>query len=101
VPTGARGGELIIAVRAWLAAAVMAMSLALPFAAWATEQPPREVTREQATRMLQQRYGPSTRVVRADLVEQAGRHVYVFRLLSANGRVWIVHIDAQSGTELP
>jgi len=52
-------------------------------------------------RILQQRYGSAARVVRTDVIELGGRHVYVFRLLSVNGRVWIVHIDAQSGAEVP
>jgi hypothetical protein len=60
-----------------------------------------EMTREQATRMLQVRYGTSAKVVRTDVLEQDGHHVYVFRLLSVNGRIWIVHIDAKSGTEVP
>ena len=51
--------------------------------------------------VLQQRYGGAARVVRTDVIEKGGRHVYVFRLLSVNGKVWIVHIDAQSGAEVP
>jgi hypothetical protein len=60
-----------------------------------------ELSREQAAQMLQQRYGSAARAVRLDVVEQRGRRVYVFRFLSVNGRVWIVHIDAKSGTEVP
>jgi uncharacterized membrane protein YkoI len=60
-----------------------------------------EVSREQATQMLQNRYGDAARVVRTDVIEQGGRRVYVFRLLSANGRVWIVRIDARTGAEVP
>lgn len=60
-----------------------------------------QMTREQAARMLQVRYGTAAKVVRTDVVEQDGHPVYVFRLLSVNGRIWIVHIDARSGTEVP
>ena len=60
-----------------------------------------EISREQATQVLQQRYGTAARIVRTDVIEKGGRHVYVFRLLSVNGKVWIVHIDAQSGAEVP
>ena len=60
-----------------------------------------EISREQAAQMLQERYGSSVRVVRSDVVDEGGRRLYVFRLLSVNGRVWIVHIDARSGSEVP
>ena len=58
-----------------------------------------ELSREQAVSLVQSRYG--ARVVRADIVDQDGRHVYVFRLLSAAGKVWIVRVDARTGTEVP
>lgn len=67
----------------------------------ASEPATHEVSREQATQMLHERYGSQARVLRADEIDQGGRRVYVFRLLSANGRVWIVRIDAKSGAELP
>ena len=60
-----------------------------------------EISLEQAAHMLQERYGSAARVVRTDEVDEGGRRVYVFRLLSVNGRVWVVHIDARSGTEVP
>ena len=60
-----------------------------------------EITREQAVLRLQQRYGNEARVVRTDVMEEAGHHVFVFRMLSVNGRIWIVHIDARSGAEVP
>jgi hypothetical protein len=60
-----------------------------------------EITLEQAALTLQERYGSAARVVRTDVLEQDGHHVYVFRMLSVNGRVWIVHIDARNGTEVP
>ena len=58
-----------------------------------------ELSREQAVALVQKHYG--ARVVRAGIVDQDGRHLYVFRLLSAAGKVWIVRVDARSGTEVP
>jgi uncharacterized membrane protein YkoI len=49
--------------------------------------------------LVQKRYG--ARVVRADIADQGGRRLYVFRLLSAGGKVWIVRVDARSGAEVP
>jgi len=59
----------------------------------------RELTRIQATEIVQKRYG--ARVVRASDSDEGGRHLYVFKLLSDAGKVWIVRIDAHSGTEVP
>ncbi len=58
-----------------------------------------ELTRVQATEMVQKRYG--ARVVRASDTDERGRHLYVFKLLSDAGKVWIVRIDAHSGAEVP
>jgi uncharacterized membrane protein YkoI len=58
-----------------------------------------ELTRVQATEMVQKRYG--ARVVRASDTDEGGRHLYVFKLLSEAGKVWIVRIDAHSGAEVP
>jgi hypothetical protein len=58
-----------------------------------------ELSREQAMALVQKRYG--ARVVRADITDQDGRRLYVFRLLSSGGKVWIVRVDARSGAELP
>ena len=78
------------------------VSLAGPGGASALESADRrEISREQATQELQKRYGNGARVVRADVIEEGGHHVYVFRLLSVNGRVWVVRIDAHSGAEVP
>jgi Peptidase propeptide and YPEB domain len=89
----------------WLVCAVWAlgaMGLARAAAAYAVEAPPaHQESREQATREVQKRYGGEARVVRTDVVEQNGHQIYVFRLLSGNGRVWIVRIDATSGAEVP
>jgi len=58
-----------------------------------------ELTRTQAEALVQKRYG--ARVVRASTADEEGRRIYVFRLLSAGGKVWTVRIDAHSGVELP
>jgi uncharacterized membrane protein YkoI len=58
-----------------------------------------ELSREQAMALVQKRYG--ARVVRTDIADQGGRRLYVFRLLSSGGKVWIVRVDARSGAELP
>ena len=60
---------------------------------------PAELSREQAVALVEKRYG--ARVVRAEFLDQDGRHVFVFRLLSAAGKVWIVRVDARTGTEVP
>jgi hypothetical protein len=49
--------------------------------------------------LVQKHYG--ARVVRTDIADQGGRRLYVFRLLSSGGKVWIVRVDARSGTEVP
>jgi Peptidase propeptide and YPEB domain len=54
-----------------------------------------ELTKDRAIEMAEQRF--SARVVRADVMEVEGRRVYVLRLLSENGRVWTVRVDAESG----
>jgi uncharacterized membrane protein YkoI len=58
-----------------------------------------ELTRVQATEIVQKRYG--ARVVRASETDEGGRHLYVFKLLSDAGKVWIVRVDAHSGAEVP
>jgi uncharacterized membrane protein YkoI len=63
-----------------------------------TDHADRELTRTQATALVQQRY--AARVVRASSTDEGGRHIYVFRLLSQAGKVWEVHIDARNGAEV-
>ena len=58
-----------------------------------------ELSREEAMVLVQKRYG--ARVVRTDIADQDGRRLYVFRLLSSAGKVWIVRVDARSGAEVP
>ena len=48
--------------------------------------------------MVQQRY--NARVVRAETRQENGRTVYVLRLLNADGKVWNVRVDADSGAVL-
>ncbi len=95
--------------RPWLAGALavaMALSAGGPCpASPKADAPPadahaeHELSREQAMALVQRRYG--ARVVRADIADQGGRHLYVFRLLSSAGKVWIVRVDARSGAEVP
>jgi len=58
-----------------------------------------EMTRGQAIALLEKRY--RARVLRADLADESGRHVYVCRLLSDGSKVWVVRIDAHSGALVP
>jgi uncharacterized membrane protein YkoI len=61
-------------------------------------EPPRSVpglSMDQAIEIAEQRY--RARVVRANAVEANGRRIYVLRLLSDEGRVWTIRVDAQTG----
>ena len=61
-------------------------------------EPPRMlagISLDQAIESAERRY--RARVVRADEVNQQGRRVYVLRLLSEEGRVWTVRVDAETG----
>jgi hypothetical protein len=60
--------------------------------------PAHELSREQAVELVQKRYG--ARVVRTQFIDQDGRHLYVLRMLSPAGKVWIVRLDAHTGTEV-
>ncbi|MFI4869105.1 MAG: PepSY domain-containing protein [Steroidobacterales bacterium] len=103
------GSSRLARPRPWLAgalAAALALGAAAPCpaspqadAAPAETRAEHELSREQAVALVQQRYG--ARVVRADIADQNGRHLYVFRLLSPAGKVWIVRVDARSGAEVP
>ena len=63
------------------------------------EEPPRSsgISKDQAIEMAQRRY--KARVVRAEASDSGGRRIYVLRMLSDEGRVWTVRIDAQTGNE--
>jgi len=53
------------------------------------------ISLEQAVKMAEQKY--KARVVRAESQNEAGRTVYVLRLLNDSGRVWTVRVDAATG----
>ena len=55
----------------------------------------RGLSLDRAVALAQQRY--HARVVRANVSEAGGRRVYVLKLLSEQGRVWNVRVDAASG----
>jgi len=96
--------------QAWCTPGLLAVALAvLPGVAasappWARE--PRLETRageprrgvislDQAVQEAEHRF--RARVVRAGIVEAGGRRLYVLKLLSEQGRVWTVRIDAETG----
>lgn len=54
------------------------------------------LTLDQAIEMAERRF--HARVVRAAVEEFDGQRIYVLRLLSEQGRVWTVRVDAQSGS---
>ena len=53
---------------------------------------------DEAVRMVESRY--RARAVKADPVDSGGRRVYEIRLLNAEGRVWKVRVDAETGQVL-
>ena len=53
------------------------------------------ISLDAAVAMVQNRF--HARAVKADPVNEGGRRVYYIRLLSAEGRVWQVRVDAQTG----
>lgn len=53
------------------------------------------VSLDQAVQMAQRRYG--ARAVKAETVSQGDRRVHRIRLMSPEGKVWHVHVDAQTG----
>ena len=53
------------------------------------------VSLDHAIALAERRY--NARVVRAEASSYKGRRVYVLRLLSEEGRVWTVRVDAASG----
>jgi uncharacterized membrane protein YkoI len=61
-------------------------------------QPTKGITMDQAIEMAERRH--KARVVRAEEVASKGKRVYVLRLLSEEGRVWSLKVDAQTGGEL-
>jgi uncharacterized membrane protein YkoI len=55
----------------------------------------RGLTLDQAVALVERQF--HARVVRADARSEGGHTVYVLRLLNDSGRVWTVHVDADSG----
>jgi len=53
------------------------------------------ISLDQAVQMAQARF--HARVVRAETANEGNRVVYLLRLLSADGRVFTVRVDAQTG----
>jgi uncharacterized membrane protein YkoI len=90
--------------RTWCRLTAVLLALALtPAPGWAAEsagtaRAAEPLSREQAVTLVQRRY--AARVVRTELSEQGGRRIYVFRLLSGDGKIWTVRIDAYSGAEV-
>ena len=56
---------------------------------------PRGVSLDQAVQMAQRRY--SARAVKAETVSQGDRRVHRIRLMSPEGKVWHVYVDALTG----
>lgn len=56
------------------------------------------ITLDEAVNRAQRRYG--ARVIRAETHVSNGRRIHQLRLLSDDGRVWTVRIDAATGAEL-
>jgi hypothetical protein len=56
----------------------------------------RAISLDEAIDMAQRRF--NARVVRAEVAERGGRRTYVLRLLSADGRVFNVRVDAATGS---
>lgn len=56
---------------------------------------PAQVSLDQAVEMAQRRY--RAKAVRAETVRSGDRRIHQIRLLSAEGKVWTVRVDAESG----
>jgi uncharacterized membrane protein YkoI len=61
------------------------------------QRPSPTLSLDQAIAQAERRY--NARVVRADTQDADGRRYHILRLLSDNGRVWTVRIDAATGQE--
>jgi uncharacterized membrane protein YkoI len=56
---------------------------------------PAGMSLDQAVEMAQRRF--HAKAVRAETVQNGDRRIHQIRLLSAEGKVWTVRVDAQSG----
>jgi peptidase YpeB-like protein len=54
------------------------------------------MTIDQAVEMVERRF--NARVIRAEARDEGGRTVYVLRLLNDSSRVWVVKVDAATGS---
>ena len=99
-----RNGLLpVVLVLATFAPGTQARSLAGPAYGGADVQEPQRdaaayrdgISLDEAVSRAEAQY--HARVVRTDVVDEDGRKVYVLKLLSDNGRVFTVRIDANSG----
>lgn len=57
---------------------------------------PAGISLDQAVQMAQSRYG--AKAVKAQTVSDGGRRVHQIRLLSTEGKVWMVRVDAETGS---
>lgn len=56
---------------------------------------PQGMSLDQAVQMAQRRYG--ARAVKAETLNYGDRRVHRIRLMSSDGKVWHVHVDALTG----
>jgi uncharacterized membrane protein YkoI len=56
---------------------------------------PSSISLDQAVEMAQARF--RAKAVKAETVNNGGRRVHQIRLLSSDGKVWTVRVDAQTG----
>ena len=56
---------------------------------------PSAVSLDQAVEMAQRRF--RAKAVKAETVQSGGKSIHQIRLLSAEGKVWTVRVDAESG----
>ena len=59
------------------------------------QRAPQNISLDDAVRMAQSRY--RAKAVRAETVNNGGRRVHQIRLLSAEVKVWMVRVDAETG----
>ena len=84
---------------ATLAAAGLVLADAPPAQAGHESAASQPMSRERVIALAEKRY--KARVVRADLSQdESGRRVYQLRLLSDQGKIWTVRVDAATGDSL-
>jgi hypothetical protein len=70
--------------------------VAAPSAPTVVAQAAREISRDQAVALVQQRF--NARVLRVNVVDEGGHRVYVLQILSEGTKVSFVRVDAATGT---